>query len=52
MFMFGFEKNERENITQAELAAIQGLARDYLEFSDSVLRAVIATGQLEEVGHE
>lgn len=52
IFMFGFEKNERENITQAELAAIQGLARDYLEFSDSVLRAVIATGQLEEVGHE
>lgn len=50
--MFGFEKNERENITQAELSSIQGLARDYLEFSEQVLLAVIAGGQLEEVTHE
>jgi hypothetical protein len=52
IFMFGFEKNERENITQNELAAIQGVARDYLEFSEQVLLAVIASGQLEEVSHE
>jgi hypothetical protein len=52
IFMFGFEKNERENITQAELSAIQGLARDYLEFSEQILLAVVASGQLEEVSHE
>lgn len=47
--MFGFEKNERDNITRAELAAVQGLARDYLEFSEQTLLAIIASGQLEEV---
>ena len=52
VFMFGFEKTERDNITQAELSAIQGLARDYLEFSEEVLLAVIASGQLEEVSHD
>jgi hypothetical protein len=52
IFMIGFEKNEKENITSAELAAIQALARDYLEFSDQMLLAVITSGQLEEVNHE
>ena len=52
IFMYGFEKNERENITQAELTAIQGIARDYLEFSEPVLMAIIACGQLEEVCHD
>ena len=52
IFMYGFEKNERENITQAELTAIQGIARDYLEFSELVLMAIIACGQLEEVCHD
>lgn len=52
IFMFGFAKNERDNITEAELFAIQEVARDYLEFSEEVLPAVIASGLLEEVGHE
>jgi hypothetical protein len=52
IFMFGFEKNDRENITQAELSSIQGLARDYLKCSDQILLAIIASGQLEEVSHE
>ena len=52
IFMYGFAKNERDNITQGELASLQGVASDLLGFSEAVLSAVIASGQLEEVCHE
>lgn len=52
IFMYGFEKNERDNITKAELAALQGVAKDFLGFSEEVLSQVIACGQLEEVSYE
>ena len=52
IFMYGFAKNERDNITQGELASLQGVANDFLEFSESVLIDIIASGQLEEVCHE
>ena len=52
IFMYGFEKNEKDYITKAELAALQGVARDFLGFSEEVLSQVIACGQLEEVSYE
>ena len=35
IFLFGFEKNDRENITQAELAYLQGTAQIFLGYSCS-----------------
>lgn len=52
IFVFGFEKNDRENITQAELAFLQGIARDLLECSESALKAAIDKGELQEVRYE
>lgn len=51
-FLFGFEKNDRENITQVELAFVQGIARDLLESTESALETAIDNGELEEVCHE
>lgn len=51
-FLFGFEKNERENITQGELAYLQGVAHVFLGFSDADLKSAIAIGEFLEVCHE
>ena len=52
IFLYGFEKNERDNITKAELTALQNVADDLLGFSEPVLDEVIASGQLVEVADE
>ena len=52
VFLYGFEKNERDNITKAELTALQNVADDFLGFSEAVLEQVIASGQLMEVSDE
>lgn len=52
IFLYGFEKNERDNITKAELTALQNVADDLLGFSEPVLEEVIASGQLVEVADE
>jgi len=52
IFMYGFEKNDRDNITQAELIFLQQVAHDLLECSEQALLSAIAHGELEEVGYE
>lgn len=52
IFVFGFEKNEKDNITRAELAFLQEIARDLLECPESALKKAIAAGELQEVRHE
>ena len=38
IFMYGFEKNDRENITQAELTYLQGVAQIFLaQFSNDLM---------------
>lgn len=52
IFLFGFQKNERENITPRELEALQELASKYLKFSDENIRLAIAEHKLLEVFYE
>lgn len=52
IFIFGFEKNDRENVTRAELAFLQRIARDLLICPESALKAAIDAGELQEVCHE
>ena len=52
IFMYGFEKNERENITQAELAYFQGIAQIFLTYSSDELQLAIAKGEFLEVHHD
>ncbi|MDR2604796.1 MAG: type II toxin-antitoxin system RelE/ParE family toxin, partial [Desulfovibrio sp.] len=41
-FLYGFEKNEKENISQAELTYLQGVANLFLHYSEAELEAAIA----------
>lgn len=52
IFMYGFEKNDRENITQAELAYLQGVAQIFLAYSSDELQLAIAKGEFLEVHHD
>ena len=48
-FLYGFEKNERANISSAELKALQEYAKDLLGLDAAQLAAVVSTGEMTEV---
>lgn len=49
IFMLGFAKNEKANITAKEKAALKRLAKDYLSISDRELNKLINAKMLTEV---
>lgn len=49
MFVLGFEKNERANISDRELEALRAIATDLLKLTTADLDAHVATGALEEI---
>ena len=51
-FVFGFEKNDRGNITTKELEALQLLADDLLSLKEEQIRRAIIDGALLEVTDE
>ena len=51
-FVFGFEKNERDNIEPDELAAFKRLAADLLKLADNQLDTAIRAGALTEICHD
>ena len=51
-FIFGFEKNERENISENELTILKKLAKDLLGMTAAQITVAIGEGFLVEVGHE
>ena len=51
-FVFGFEKNEKANVSRAELEALQWLARELLDLSPEQLELSIQDGALQEICHE
>ena len=52
-FVFGFEKNERDNITADELVALQELAEQWLARTSRQLDEAVKEGSLQEIcrGH-
>lgn len=48
-FVFGFNKNERDNISAAELKYLQQLAQDLLSLNDRQLNIALNAGELLEV---
>jgi hypothetical protein len=48
-FLYGFEKNDRDNITAKELALYQRLARELLDMNDAQVAAALAGQVLTEV---
>ena len=51
-FVFGFEKSERENISDNELATLKMLAKDLLGMTAAQITVAIGEGFLVEVEHE
>lgn len=49
VFAYGFAKNERENISDAELEALKDQAAIYLGFDDGEIKKAIEAGGLAEV---
>lgn len=52
LFVYGFEKNDRDNISAKELHALKDLAADLLRLGTSELSAAVATKTLQEICHE
>ncbi|WP_243457453.1 type II toxin-antitoxin system RelE/ParE family toxin [Ottowia testudinis] len=50
-FVFGFEKNQRDNISEAELQALQDVAADLLSRTAQQLNAAVTDGTLQEICH-
>ncbi len=48
-FLFGFEKNDRDNISERELEALQALAHDLLGLEANQLAAQVANRALDEI---
>ena len=51
-FVYGFEKNERENISENELESLRKLAKNLLGLTSVQIAAAIEKGFLMEVEHE
>jgi hypothetical protein len=50
-FVFGFEKNDRANISAPELEALQALAAELLALSREELNVAVQDGALQEICH-
>src|SRR5207302_639878 len=48
VFLYGFAKNERDNIDDRELNDLKVLARHYLAFSDAQIATALAEAELRE----
>lgn len=51
-FVFGFEKNDRANITEDELGALQDIAQDLLDRSETQLDKAVEDGLIQEICHD
>ncbi len=50
-FVFGFEKNDKSNISKHELEVLQDLAKDLLGINQTQIDEAVAKGTLEEICH-
>ncbi len=51
-FIYGFAKNERDNISQNELKALRLLATELLGYGSVLLAKAIAVGEIVEVSND
>jgi hypothetical protein len=51
-FVFGFEKNERVNVSLRELEALKAIAADLLKLSSAELDSQVDSEALQEICHE
>jgi hypothetical protein len=52
VFLYGFEKNERESVTEREIELYRGIARELLAMNENQTACALAAGVLWEVTDE
>jgi len=52
IFLYGFAKNERDNIDADDLEILKKLARQFLLMSAAAIQRAIEEGELIEVKHD
>jgi hypothetical protein len=52
VFLYGFAKNERDNIDDRELADLKKLARHLLSYSDADIAVALARSELTELAYD
>jgi hypothetical protein len=52
IFIHGFEKSEKSNVSKAELLALQCLANDLLKLSSQELAIAVKNNVLQEIYHD
>jgi len=51
VFMFGFAKNERDNVDDDELRLMKRLASAFLEMDDRMVKQALTSGEILEIHH-
>ncbi len=51
-FIYGYAKNQRDNINETELRALKALASQLLNYDDKTLAVALNAGELVEINHE
>ena len=51
VFMFGFAKNDRDNVDDDELRLMKRLASAFLEMDDWMLKRALTSGEILEIPH-
>jgi hypothetical protein len=52
VFLYGFAKNERDNIDDQQLATLRDLAAAFLKATDAQIAGEVTAGRLQEVSDE
>jgi hypothetical protein len=52
IFVYGFAKNDRDNVDDDELSDLQRIGQAYLAMSEEVIQRFIAIGELREIDYD
>lgn len=52
VFLFGFAKNQRDNLTPVQLVDLKMVGRDLLALTEHQINEAVAAGQLQEVRYD
>jgi hypothetical protein len=52
VFLFGFAKNQRDNLTPIQLADLKMVGRDLLALTEHQINEAVVSGQLQEVRYD
>lgn len=52
MFLYGFAKNDRDNVSSDELQALRTIGANWLAASAAIIRQALVDGDLQEIEHD